>query len=73
MSQLIPYTTDDGMSQIQLCVDLGTVWLTQQEMAELFDATKQNIPLHLKYIFDDGALGAVATAKNSLTVQERFV
>ena len=69
MSSLILYTTDDGRSQIQLRADLGTVWLTQLEMAELFDATKQNISLHLKNIIEDGELDAAATIKESLTVQ----
>lgn len=69
MSDLILYTTDDGKSQIQLRADLGTVWLTQLEMAELFDATKQNISLHLKNLFEDGELDAAATVKESLTVQ----
>lgn len=69
MMQLILYTTDDGKSQIQLRADLGTVWLTQLEMAELFDATKQNISLHLKNVFEDGELDAAATVKESLTVQ----
>ena len=46
-----------------------TVWLTQLEMAELFDATKQNISLHLKNVFEDGELDAAATVKESLTVQ----
>lgn len=69
MSNLILYTTDDGKSQIQLRADLGTVWLTQLEMAELFDATKQNISLHLKNIIEDGELDAPATIKESLTVQ----
>ena len=69
MNNLILYTTDDGKSQIQLRADLGTVWLTQLEMAELFDATKQNISLHLKNIIEDGELEAAATIKESLTVQ----
>jgi hypothetical protein len=69
MSNLILYTTDDGKSQIQLRADLGTVWLTQLEIAELFDATKQNISLHLKNIIEDGELDAAATVKESLTVQ----
>ena len=71
MMQLILYTTDDGKSQIQLRADLGTVWLTQLEMAELFDATKQNISLHLKNIIEDGELDAAATIKESLTVQTK--
>ena len=73
MNDLILYTTEDGRSQIKLRAKSETVWLSQREMAELFNATKQNIPLHLKNIFDDGELNAVATVKESLTAQERFV
>jgi hypothetical protein len=69
MSELILYTTEDGRSQIRLRADEKTVWLTQMEMAELFDATKQNISLHLKNIFREGELDPVATVKESLTVQ----
>ena len=69
MNDLILYTTEDGRSQIKLRADQQTVWLTQLEMAELFDATKQNISLHLKNIFEDGELDPAATVKESLTVQ----
>lgn len=69
MSELILYTTDDGRSQIALRAQEQTVWLTQLEMAELFDATRQNISLHLKNIFEDGELDADAVVKDSLTVQ----
>ena len=69
MSGLILYTTEDGASRIQLHADGQTVWLTQLEMAELFAATKQNISLHLKNLFEDGELEPTATVKESLTVQ----
>ena len=69
MNELILYTTEDGRSQIKLRSDQQTVWLTQLDMAELFDATKQNISLHLKNVFQDGELDSVATVKESLTVQ----
>lgn len=69
MNNLILYTTEDGRSQIKLRTENQTVWLTQLEMAELFDATKQNISLHLKNLFEDGELDAAATVKESLTVQ----
>ena len=69
MSDLILYTTEDGRSQIKLRAQEQTVWLTQVEMAELFDATKQNISLHLKNIFEDGEMDPAATVKESLTVQ----
>lgn len=66
---LILYTTEDGKSQIQLRAEDDTVWLTQLEMADLFSATKQNISLHLKNIFEDEELKPEATVKESLTVQ----
>lgn len=69
MNDLILYTTEDGRSQIKLRALEQTVWLTQLEMAELFDATKQNISLHLKNVFEDGELDPAATVKESLTVQ----
>lgn len=69
MNDLILYTTEDGRSQIKLRAQEQTVWLTQLEMAELFDATKQNISLHLKNVFGDGELDPAATVKESLTVQ----
>ena len=69
MSDVILYTTEDGRSQIKLRAQEQTVWLTQLEMAELFDATKQNISLHLKNVFGDGELEPAATVKESLTVQ----
>ena len=69
MSDIILYATEDGRSQIKLRTENQTVWLTQLEMAELFDATKQNISLHLKNLFEDGELDAATTVKESLTVQ----
>lgn len=65
---LILYTTEDGKSQITLRADQQTVWLPQLEMAELFDATKQNISLRLKNLIDGGGLDPAATVKESLTV-----
>ena len=69
MNELILYTTEDGRIRIQLRADGDTVWLTQLEMAELFNATKQNISLHLRNIFADGELDPQATVKDYLTVQ----
>jgi len=73
MTQLILYTSEDGQAQVQLRADLGTVWLTQLEMAELFNASKQNISLHLKNIYQDRELDPAATVKESLTVQTEGV
>lgn len=65
--ELIIYQTEDELSQINLRAIKGTVWLTQGEMAELFDATKQNISLHLRNIFEEGQLTQGSVVKDSLT------
>lgn len=49
--------------------DRGTVWLTQLEMAKLFNASQQNISLHLKNLFQDGELHEESVVKESLTAQ----
>lgn len=67
MSDLILYTTDDGVTKIDLKLEDGTVWLSQLQMADLFSATKQNISLHLKNIFEDGELSEDSVVKESLT------
>lgn len=69
MSELILYTSDDGATRLNLRVDADTLWLTQLEIAELFQTSKQNVSLHAKNIFDDDELRAEATVKESLTVQ----
>ena len=67
MNDLILYTTEDGKSQIQLRADLGTVWLTQLEMAELFQTTKQTIAKHLKAIFTEQELSQESVVNQRLT------
>ena len=69
MSELVLYTSEDGKTRLDLRVDGHTIWLTQLEIADLFQTTKQNVSLHAKNIFDDGELTPEATVKDSLTVQ----
>ena len=64
---LIIYRTEDGQAEISLRATEGTVWLTQNEMSELFDTTKQNISLHLKNVFKDRELLENSVVKESLT------
>jgi len=65
MTALILYTTDDGRSQIKLRAKDQTVWLTQREMAQLFDVSTDNVGLHLKNIFADGELDAGSVTEES--------
>ena len=67
MNDLILYTSDDGQTRLNLRVDAETVWLSQLEIAELFQTTKQNVSLHAKNIFEDSELRSDAVVKESLT------
>src|SRR5690625_3008481 len=69
MSDMILYTSEDGQARLNLRAEAGSIWLTQAEIAELFQTTKQNVSLHAKNIFEDGELAPGATVKESLTVQ----
>lgn len=64
--EIILYTGEDGNTNIKLRAERGTVWLTQLEMAELFQMTKQNISLHIKNIFSENELDE-AVVKEDLT------
>lgn len=67
MTELILYTSDDGQTRLHLRVETDSIWLSQLEIAELFQTTKQNVSLHAKNIFEDGELGQDSVVKESLT------
>lgn len=67
MSELILYTSDDGQTRLHLRVEAETIWLSQLEIAELFQTTKQNVSLHAKNIFEDKELREDLVVKESLT------
>jgi hypothetical protein len=69
MSEVILYTTDDGLTKIELQFEEGTVWLSQLELADLFQTSKQNISKHIKAIYADQELSEAATVNQKLTVQ----
>jgi hypothetical protein len=69
MSDIILYTTEDGICRIQLRAKDQTVWLSQREMAELFDVSSDNIGLHLKNLYEDEELRREATTEESSVVQ----
>lgn len=67
---IIIYQTEDGLTKIDVKLGNETVWLSQQQMAELYGTTKQNISLHIKNIFDENELNENSTVKEFLTVQK---
>lgn len=67
--EVVVYETADGEVRVEVRLERETVWLTQRQMAELFDTTPENVLMHLSNIFGDGELEAAATAKDFLVVQ----
>ena len=55
-SDMIIYTTEDGLAKIETTFDGDTVWLSIDQMAELFQRDKSTISRHIKNIFTEGEL-----------------
>ena len=53
-SSIIMYTTEDGLTKIETTFDEDTVWLSLDQMAELFQRDKSTISRHIKNIFEEG-------------------
>lgn len=69
-NEIILYRPDELSEHIEVRIDEDTVWLNQQQMATLFNQTKQNISLHINNCFREKELERPATVKESLTVQK---
>jgi hypothetical protein len=68
-NKIILYKTEDGKNQIEVNLDGETVWLSQKQMAELFDCSIDNVGLHLKNIYSEGELTEKSTSEDSSVVQ----
>ncbi|MBK8623049.1 MAG: virulence RhuM family protein [Saprospiraceae bacterium] len=67
MSDILIYQTQDGNTKIEVQLNENTVWLTQANMVDLFQTTKQNISLHIRHIFEEGELTESSVVKDYLT------
>jgi hypothetical protein len=68
-SDLILYQTEDGKTRIQCRFEDESLWLTQAQMADLFQTTPQNITQHIKAIYEEGELREDSTCKPLLQVR----
>ena len=68
--QVVIYQTEDGQTQIDVRLENETVWLTQAQMAELFQKTPQNITMHIQNAYKEGELDKSSTCKEYLQVRE---
>ena len=57
--EILIYQTDDGQTNIEVKIEDDTVWLTQQQLTELYQCSKSNISEHIKHIFEEGELDAL--------------
>ena len=69
-NQIIIYQTEDGQTQVDVRLENETVWLTQAQMAELFEKTPQNITMHIGNAYKEGELEKESTCKEYLQVQQ---
>jgi hypothetical protein len=64
--EIIIYQPDDQSMRIEVRIEEETVWLTQMQMAELFQTTRNNVTLHISNIFKERELEQIAVCKDSL-------
>ena len=69
-SNILMYTTEDGVTKVEVTFDQDTVWLSIDQMAELFQRDKSTISRHIKNIFEDGELQESSTVAFFATVQK---
>lgn len=68
--EFVLYTTDDGFTRVEMRAEGGSLWLSQAEIATLFQTTPQNVTQHVKAIYAEGEADAEATCKSSLQVRQ---
>jgi hypothetical protein len=55
-SEIIIYQTEDGLTKIETRLEDATVWLSQQQMAELFQTSRTNVVEHIRHIYEDNEI-----------------
>ncbi len=66
-SQIIIYQSEDGETRLDVKMEGETVWLSQQQLCELYQTSKANVSEHIKHIFEDGELDKTAVVRNFRT------
>ena len=68
--EILIYQTDDGQTNIEVKIEDDTVWLTQQQMAELFQTSRTNVVEHIKHIYEESELDEISTCRNFRQVRK---
>ena len=67
--EILIYQTDDGQTNIEVKIEDDTVWLTQQQLTELYQCSKSNISEHIKHIFEEGELDKDSVVRKFRTTE----
>ena len=68
--EILIYQSDDGLTNVEVKIQDETVWLTQQQMAELFQTSRTNVVEHIKHIYDEGELNEISTCRKFRQVRK---
>ena len=67
---ILIYQSEDGLTHVDVRMEQDTVWLTQQQMAELFQSSRTNVIEHIQHIYEEGELTEEATCRKFRQVQQ---
>lgn len=68
--EIVIYQTEDGLTNIEIKIEDETVWLSQQQMADLFQTSRTNVVEHIKHIYEEGELDENSTCRNFRQVRK---
>jgi hypothetical protein len=68
--EIVIYQTEDGLTNIEVKIHDETVWLTQQQMADLFQTSRTNVVEHIKHIYEEGELDENSTCRKFRQVRK---
>ncbi|MGO1524399.1 MAG: hypothetical protein ACTHV8_12015 [Nesterenkonia sp.] len=69
-TEILLYAAEDGATRVDVRLEGETVWLTQQQLAELFQSSRTNIVEHIQHVYDEGELDETATCRNFRQVRQ---
>ena len=69
-NQIVIYQTEDGLTKIEVRLENDSVWLSQQQMADLYQTSRTNVVEHIKHIYEEQELDIDSTCRNFRQVRQ---
>ena len=70
--EVVIYQSEDGLTQIEVKLESETIWLTQDQLVNLYQSSKSNVSEHIKHIFEEGELNRDSVVRNFRTTVSMF-